>query len=1349
MQPPLRLRPQCSGCLWPDGLLSWLFRHFGIGAVSVNAGPKERGLSRDPSRRERRVWLISILWTLAVAVPGIAQDVATAPLPAVVQAVWDLSRAYHDTTPTREKICLNGLWRWQPAQGTADQVPVANWGYFKVPGCWPGVTDYMQKDFQTVHAHPSWASDRLGSVTAAWHERTFSVPAGWQGRRVALSLEYLNSFAVVFIDGTRRGELRFPGGELDLTAHVLPGRTHRLDLLVVAMPLKGVLLSYADSNSARDVKGKVERRGLCGDAFLISTPAGPRLGEVKVETSVRKAELAVEAGLEGLAEEGRYSIRAEVTRAGRPVRSFTSPSFTTRELQAGRITLREPWKADLLWDLHTPTNQYEIALSLLDTGGRPLDAQWRVPFGFREFWIEGRDFYLNGTRLFLCAVPLDNAQVGAALATYDGARESLARLKSIGINFVYTHNYGCEPGAHLSFEEILRAADDVGMLVSLSQPHFSHYDWRSPEADQTNGYVGHAEFYARVAGNHPAVVAYAMSHNATGSEQDMNPDMIDGLQDPRDSWSRNNAKLAVRAEAIVRRLDPGRLVYHHASGNLGSMHAINFYPNFVPVQELSDWFEHWATQGVKPVFTCEYGAPFTWDWTMYRGWYQGQRNFGSAEVPWEFCLAEWNAQFLGDRAFRISDAEATNLRWEAKQFRAGRVWHRWDYPHAVGSPVFDEQYPVIASYLDDNWRAFRTWGVSAISPWEYGHYWKRREGIDPRRIELTVDWENLQRPGLSPDYLDQQYERMDLAFERSDWIPTAAARSLLRNNGPLLAYLGGKPDRFTSKDHLFSPGETFEKQLIVLNNSRETVTCDGAWSLGLPGALTDHKQFRVATGEQERVRLRFVLPDSLAPGGYELQASVRFGNGETQRDTFAIQVLPRPVSPKMQGRLALFDPKGETAELLQRMGLRYQRVEANSDLWAFDLLMVGKAALTASGAAPDIARVRDGLKVLIFEQTSEVLEKRFGFRVAEYGLRRVFPRVPDHPLLAGIAAEHWRDWRGEATILPPRLDYTLRPRYGPTVQWCDLSVTRLWRCGNRGNVASVLIEKPARGDFLPIIDGGYSLQYSPLMEFREGRGMILFCQMDVTGRTEADPVAATLMANLLQYVSDWKPSPTRTAVYAGNPAGQRHLESAGFVVAPYGGGKLSADRVLVVGPGGGRQLAQSKASIRDWLKAGGTLFALGLDQADGDALLPMPVTFAKAEHISTFFEPNGESSPLRGIGPADLHNRDPRTLALIRSGATTMGDGVLAAATAANGSFFQMIPWEFDPTKQSNLKRTFRRTSFVVTRLLANLGVATTSPVLERFHAPVDPARSEKRWLDGLYLDRPEEWDDPYRFFRW
>ena len=98
--------------------------------------------------------------------------------------------------------------------------------------------------------------------------------------------------------------------------------------------------------------------------------------------------------------------------------------------------------------------------------------------------------------------------------------------------------------------------------------------------------------------------------------------------------------------------------------------------------------------------------------------------------------------------------------------------------------------------------------------------------------------------------------------------------------------------------------------------------------------------------------------------------------------------------------------------------------------------------------------------------------------------------LADHPLLAGHRRRsNLRDWRGEATILPPQLKYELRPMYGPDDQVVRHSrCTQVWRCGNRGNVASVLIEKPARGDFLPILDGGFSLQYSPLMEYREGKG---------------------------------------------------------------------------------------------------------------------------------------------------------------------------------------------------------------------------------------------------------------------
>ena len=225
--------------------------------------------------------------------------------------------------------------------------------------------------------------------------------------------------------------------------------------------------------------------------------------------------------------------------------------------------------------------------------------------------------------------------------------------------------------------------------------------------------------------------------------------------------------------------------------------------------------------------------------------------------------------------------------------------------------------------------------------------------------------------------------------------------------------------------------------------------------------------------------------------------------------------------------------------------------------------------------------MRDGLKVVVFEQTAEVLEKRLGFRVEEYGLRQVWPRVPDSPLLAGLKTENLRDWRGSSTLLPPTMAYKLNPRYNgaPTVSWCGLEVTRLWRCGNWGNVASVLIEKPPRGDFLPIVDGGYALQYSPLLEYREGRGLVLFCQMDVTARTESEPAAETLAGNILRYVDAWRPAPRRTAVYAGEPAGLAWLAACGVEAAPFKGEPPAADQVLVVGPGGGRALAAQAPAI--------------------------------------------------------------------------------------------------------------------------------------------------------------------------
>jgi len=1306
--------------------------------------------------------VLLILFIAMGALPSSCLAVSAVSLPSDVKAVWELAKAERETTPTRERICINGLWRWQPVKKSSAHVPTSNWGYIKVPAPWPGTSHWMHRESQTHYPHPSWKHEELSKLYMAWYQREIEIPKTWASRRISVYMEYLNSYAAVFVDGNKMGEIFFPGGQVDITSACRPESKHMLSIYVKAMPLNKVITRSAAADGTTSSKASVKRRGLCGDVFLISTPAQSRIDDVKVDTSVRTWKIAFDTALSGLEKGELYSLHVEITDSKRTLHDFSSGSFTEADLKNGRFVFASNWRPSKLWDIHTPQYVYHAAMSLLDSEGNVVDVFQPVRFGFREFWIDGRDFFLNGSRIFCFAVPLDNAQIGAAWASYEGSRETLLRLKSIGVNLVYTHNYGCAPGSHLSFNEILRAADDVGMLISLSMPHARSYTWNESGAEDTNGYARHAEFYVRMAQNHPSVVMYSLNHNMMGYAHDMNPDFIDGLRNTFGEQRPRRDKRAILAratEGILKRFDKRRVIYHHSSGNCGQMYTSNFYLNFVPIQERSDWFEHWASEGVKPLFLCEYGVPLGMSWTLHRGWEQGKcwktkRHYTNGKLQYQFCTAEWGSQFLGDGAYHLTDEEKQNIRFEAEMWRAGKTWYRWDYPfriHAspLGIPNLDD---VQSMYISDNWRAYRTWGVSAFNLWSYGNLWKLKKGIDEGRKTFKVDWEHLQKPGFSPDYIDRPYKRIDTAYEVSDWIPTNAGKAFLRNNQPLLAYIGGKPGRFTSKDHNFYAGRTVEKQLIIINNSRERVICNCSWSLDLPEAVSGSAKVKVETGEQERIPLKLFLPETLEPGEYTVTMKARFGSGDTQHDSFEIQVMPAAPSLQLRGKIALFDPRGETSQALNKLGINYELVGANADLSSFTTLIIGKEALGIDTAALNIDRVREGLKVLVFEQNSEVLEKRFGFRVQEYGLRRVFKRIPDHPALKGVTETHLRNWRGQSSIVPPRLEYEFRPKYYPTVRWCGMNVTRAWRCGNYGNVASVLIEKPTQGDFLPILDGGFNMQYSPLVEYREGDGIIIFCQMDVTGRTERDPAAVQLVVNLLKYVDSYSSMPNRNALYVGDPAGWEYFQEAGVSIDPYEGGEINSDQILFVGPCGTKELAAHKAEITAWLQNGGNLLAIGLNEQKATAFLPFEVKMNMGEHIDAYFPPFGMKTLLAGIGPAEVCIRDPRDIPRLSEGAIPVGNGVLAFTKDSKVVFCQLVPWQFDYRDTYHGKMTFRRTAFLVSRLLSNMGVKTATPLISRFSNPLEDhwyRQTQERWLKGLYLDRPIEMDDPYRFFRW
>ena len=52
---------------------------------------------------------------------------------------------------------------------------------------------------------------------------------------------------------------------------------------VVAKPMREVMLMFSDTNASRSTQARVMRRGLCGDVYLVATPAGPRITGSKID----------------------------------------------------------------------------------------------------------------------------------------------------------------------------------------------------------------------------------------------------------------------------------------------------------------------------------------------------------------------------------------------------------------------------------------------------------------------------------------------------------------------------------------------------------------------------------------------------------------------------------------------------------------------------------------------------------------------------------------------------------------------------------------------------------------------------------------------------------------------------------------------------------------------------------------------------------------------------------------------------------------------------------------------------------------------------------------------------------
>lgn len=1244
-----------------------------------------------------------LILVLLALCPLLAAADGDLPLPDGVVSPWDLDDAARTETATRARVCLNGLWRCQPvdAAGAAAPPPAGSgWGWGKVPGVWPvakGLRTWkFAGDAQELLLPPAVAARSVAeSFERVWYQRVFTVPTAWAGHRLELDLAMVNTAARVLLDGVEAGRVGWPGGRIDL-GPAAPGE-HVLAMLIDASGTRETVDSGLYTGSRKHQAARF--RGPTGDVHLEVVPFA-RIVSVRAEPSVREDRLSLAVAVAGAPDGARIAARI-LGPDGRELIALGPAA-----VEGGRVRLSASATALPRWDVETPENRCRALVVLSGPDGGVLDQALPVEFGFRELWAEGRDLMLNGIRFHGRAIAVSNHLMPADRAGPAAVERTLRLAKAWGFNAVnLSGEY--EPGEWTDVEPVLAAADRVGVVVAMTTPHPKLLDWNRGDAALAEWTRSADALIGRIH-HHPSVAMYSLSFNWGWYYGHEDPRLMDGTYEPEaaaENVANGHRAVMARTEAAIRALDPTRFAYHHHSGNFGPAHTDCIYLNWAPVQERSEWPLQWSGHGVKPLMFVEWGLPHFASWSNYRGPEHLHNHFG----PQWLWTAEFNAPFLGQEAYRPAPNRDQILRRTDELLTAGKPFH--NAALVTAGFLYREELPVQAAYAAENWRAHRALGLSWTLPWDQEGYARPRADapLDPR--PEPERWRGLKRPGLVADVAVRKLAMGAEVFNHPEperWEPTVLGREVLRWNRPLVAWIAGGPgaEAVAAQHRTWLAGETATYQLVIVNDRRTARTVAWRWRLDGTG-LAASGEAQVPAGGQARIPVALALPSGLPPGELGLSAAFTAPGEEPQEDVRRLRIIA-PAPALAIAPVALWDPRGDSAPALRRAGVPFTTVADPSAAGEAQVLVIGRGAVDPRTGLPFLdQRAVRGRHVLVLEQGEAALRERFGFHTTVHGERRLQVRVPGHPAMAGLDDGLFADWRGSATLVPPFREAAPPPAaYDLREDWNGFANAHVQRCGNRGTVASVLIEKPCRGDALALVDGGFDLQYTALLELRRGPGRIVFCQLDVSGRDADEPAAALVLQGIVRHLATAAPSAAPRQAMAAGAAAVDLCAALGISAVSAAGRQPGPGDLLVISPGHGL------GDIRAAIGRGAHALILGCGGAELAATLGDAIAWADGPTRSAFRE-RWDEPILAGCSNADLYLRRPLpgglsagdgqrdTVRIIR-----LGEGIAAVC--------QIAPWEYADPARPDLRTTQRHAWLLASRLLDNLGAAADAGLVAR-----------------------------------
>ncbi|MBE5787328.1 MAG: DUF4981 domain-containing protein [Clostridiales bacterium] len=491
------------------------------------------------------------------------------------------------------KYCrnLNGKWKFsfvdcpkkRDRSFIKPEFDVSDWAEIEVPGHWqfqgygyPGYIDdgYPWTRMENVIApHAPQNYNPVGSYRTA-----FTVPEEWQGQRIVLSFQGVESAFYAWVNGEMVGYSQdtFTPAEFDVTPYVQPGEN----------TLAVEVIQWSDGSWLED-QDFWRLAGIFRDVYLYCTPdihianyAFSTAFDSQYEDAFLSGSVSL-ASQQGRQADSTLTLKlwdekgALITEESRPVAPFAD-----QQACAFSFHVEKPLK----WNAEEP-HLYTVEMEL--TCGDAVHTV-RTRVGFRQVEIKDANLLVNGKRVIFYGM---NRHEWGPDTGRKVDREAMVRdillLKQNNINAVRTCHYPNDQAFYSLCDEYgLYLIDEANLEThgSWSWGQNNLESWRNIPGSKpwwTKACIDRAENMLRRDRNHPCIVIWSLGNESYGGEN------------------------FIKMHDFLRQEDPTRPVhyegtYHHAPSGAATDVWTEMYtePNVVPVN--AEKLPH------KPYILCEY-----------------------------------------------------------------------------------------------------------------------------------------------------------------------------------------------------------------------------------------------------------------------------------------------------------------------------------------------------------------------------------------------------------------------------------------------------------------------------------------------------------------------------------------------------------------------------------------------------------------------------------------------------------------------------------------------------------------------------------------------------------------------